>query len=57
MVGEAVSSYPVGMGQARYDEAGRDGEGRLRVACLLGGETMAVASGADFKVSKARPSE
>ena len=47
-----MSSYPVGTRQARYDEAGRDGEGRLRVACLLGGETMAVASGADFKVSK-----
>ena len=39
------------MGQARYEEAGRDGEGRLRVACLLGGEAMEVASGAGFKVS------
>ena len=47
-----MCSKSVDMGQARYDEAGRDGEGRLRVACLLGGETMAVASGADFKVSK-----
>ena len=49
-MGSAPSSSA--LTQARYDEAGRDGEGRLRVGCLLGGETMAVASGADFKVSQ-----
>ena len=47
-----VSSHPPGTAQARYEELGREGDGRLRVACLLGGETMATASGADFKVSK-----
>ena len=47
-----VSSHPPGTAQARYEELGREGDGRLRVACLLGGETMATASGADFKASK-----
>ena len=45
-------SHPAGTAQARYEELGCEGDGRLRVACLLGGETMATASGADFKVSK-----
>ena len=45
-------SHPAGMAQARYEELGCEGDGRLRVACLLGGETMATASGADFKASK-----
>ena len=47
-----VSSHPPGTAQARYEELGCEGDGRLRVACLLGGETIATASGADFKVSQ-----